>query len=126
MARLASIDPLGFHNLKLGNDSIRLKYDDSKADKGWGSLLGAHSFWTRSKRELIWDATTTLEYDEADGERSYSESNEVDVWRNSRRVSKYGSNTVEVTCLYGASQRRFVGANGKCTWPRLYKNCNLS
>jgi len=33
MARCSNIDPLGFHNFKLGNDSIICKYDDSKADK---------------------------------------------------------------------------------------------
>ena len=33
MARSASIDPLGFHNSKMGLDSIRCTYDDSKADK---------------------------------------------------------------------------------------------
>ena len=33
MARCASIDPLAFHNFKLGQDSIICKYDDSKADK---------------------------------------------------------------------------------------------
>jgi hypothetical protein len=32
MARLASIDPLGFHNISKGVDSIVIKYDDSKAD----------------------------------------------------------------------------------------------
>ena len=33
MARCASIDPLAFHNFKLGQDSIICKYDDQKADK---------------------------------------------------------------------------------------------
>ena len=33
MARGASIDPLHFGNFSLGNDSIIIKYDDSKADK---------------------------------------------------------------------------------------------
>jgi hypothetical protein len=32
MARSASIDPLGFHNISKGVDSIVIKYDDSKAD----------------------------------------------------------------------------------------------
>lgn len=33
MARCASVDPLGFHNFSLGQDSLIVKYDDSKADK---------------------------------------------------------------------------------------------
>ena len=33
MAQCASIDPLGLHNMKLGSDSLVIKYDDSKADK---------------------------------------------------------------------------------------------
>ena len=33
MARCASVDPLGFHNFTLGQDSIVIKYNDSKADK---------------------------------------------------------------------------------------------
>ena len=33
MARCASIDPLGFHNFAVAQDSIKCKYDDSKADK---------------------------------------------------------------------------------------------
>jgi hypothetical protein len=33
MARSISIDPLGFHNFSIGVDSIKCKYDDSKADK---------------------------------------------------------------------------------------------
>jgi len=33
MARCASVDPLGFHNFSLGQDSIIVKYDDSKSDK---------------------------------------------------------------------------------------------
>ena len=28
-----SIDPLGFHNFSVGMDSVKCKYDDSKADK---------------------------------------------------------------------------------------------
>ena len=33
MARCASVDPLGFHNISVGLDSIKCSYDDSKADK---------------------------------------------------------------------------------------------
>jgi len=33
MARGASIDPLAFHNFRLGQDSIIVKYDNQKADK---------------------------------------------------------------------------------------------
>jgi hypothetical protein len=33
MARSISIDPLGIHNFSVGTDSIKCKYDDSKADK---------------------------------------------------------------------------------------------
>ena len=33
MARCASVDPLGFHNFSLSQDSIIVKYDDSKVDK---------------------------------------------------------------------------------------------
>ena len=33
MARSASIDPLAFHNFKIGQDSTICKYDDQKADK---------------------------------------------------------------------------------------------
>ena len=33
MARCASIDPLAFHNFKMGQDSLICKYDDQKADK---------------------------------------------------------------------------------------------
>ena len=33
MARGASVDPLGFRNFRVANDSITCKYDDSKADK---------------------------------------------------------------------------------------------
>ena len=33
IARSASIDPLAFHNYRIGPDSIICKYDDSKADK---------------------------------------------------------------------------------------------
>ena len=33
MARCASVDPLGFHTFSLGQDSIIVKYDDSKSDK---------------------------------------------------------------------------------------------
>ena len=33
MGRYASIDPLGFHNFAVAQDSIKCKYDDSKADK---------------------------------------------------------------------------------------------
>ena len=33
MARSASVDPLHVKNFRLGNDSIIIKYDDSKADK---------------------------------------------------------------------------------------------
>lgn len=38
MARCASIDPLGFHNFKLGQDSVICKYDDQKADKSGDKL----------------------------------------------------------------------------------------
>ena len=38
MARCASIDPLAFHNFKVGQDSIVCKYDDSKADKSGDRL----------------------------------------------------------------------------------------
>jgi hypothetical protein len=54
MARSASIDPLGFHNLKLGNDSIRLKYDDSKADKA-GERLSEKNIYANPKDwRLCW------------------------------------------------------------------------
>ena len=33
IARSISIDPLAFHNMRLGSDSIILKYDETKADK---------------------------------------------------------------------------------------------
>jgi len=33
MARSASIDPLAFHNFKIGQDSTICKHDDQKADK---------------------------------------------------------------------------------------------
>ena len=33
MAQCASVDPLGFHNFLLGQDSIIIKYDDSKSEK---------------------------------------------------------------------------------------------
>jgi hypothetical protein len=33
MAQSISIDPLGFHNFSIGMDSVKCKYDDSKADK---------------------------------------------------------------------------------------------
>jgi hypothetical protein len=38
MARCASVDPLAFHNFKVGQDSIVCKYDDSKADKSGDRL----------------------------------------------------------------------------------------
>ncbi|CAB9498884.1 unknown protein (Partial), partial [Seminavis robusta] len=38
MARCASIDPLRFHNFKVGQDSIIGKYDDQKADKAGEKL----------------------------------------------------------------------------------------
>ena len=33
IARSISVDPLQFHNIKLGNDSLILKYDETKCDK---------------------------------------------------------------------------------------------
>jgi hypothetical protein len=47
MARLASIDPLEFHNFSKGVDSIIVKYDDSKADNAGEKVpknLFAHPF----------------------------------------------------------------------------------
>ena len=44
MARCASIDPLGFHNVKLGVDSLVVKYDDSKADKAGEKLSEKNIF----------------------------------------------------------------------------------
>ena len=38
MARCASVDPLAFHNFKLGQDSIICKCDDQKADKSGDKL----------------------------------------------------------------------------------------
>ena len=38
MARSANVDPLGFHNISLGTDSIRIKYDDSKTKKSGEKL----------------------------------------------------------------------------------------
>lgn len=38
MARCGNIDPLGFHNFKVGQDSIICKYDDQKADKAGDRL----------------------------------------------------------------------------------------
>jgi hypothetical protein len=54
MARSSSIDNLGFHNLKIGNDSIRLKYDDSKADKA-GERLSEKNIYANPKDwRLCW------------------------------------------------------------------------
>ena len=54
MARSSSIDPLGFHNLKIGNDSIKLKYDDSKADKA-GERLSEKNIYANPKEwKLCW------------------------------------------------------------------------
>ena len=39
MVRCASVDPLGFHNFTLEQDSIIIKYDDSKGDKDGEKLL---------------------------------------------------------------------------------------
>jgi hypothetical protein len=33
MARSVSIDPLGFHNFKIGTDSLKCTYDNSKSDQ---------------------------------------------------------------------------------------------
>jgi hypothetical protein len=38
IGRCSSIDPLAFHNFKIGQDSIICKYDDSKADKSGDRL----------------------------------------------------------------------------------------
>ena len=44
MARCASVDPLGFHNFSLGQDSLIVKYDDSKADKDGDRLSEKHIY----------------------------------------------------------------------------------
>ena len=38
MARASNIDPLGFHNITLGPDTIIIKYDESKKDKAGEKL----------------------------------------------------------------------------------------
>ena len=38
MARGANVEPLGFHNISLGTDSMRFKYDDSKTKKSGEKL----------------------------------------------------------------------------------------
>ena len=71
VARAANVDPLGLHNVKLGIDSVIVKYDDSKADKAgeklseknthanpfdwklcWWTLFGIHLAGTNSLPKL--------------------------------------------------------------------------
>ena len=47
MARCASVDPLSFHNFSLGQDSIIVKYDNSKADK-YGKRLSEENIYANT------------------------------------------------------------------------------
>ena len=52
MAWCASIDPLGFHNFTLGQDSIIVKYDDSKADKD-GERLSEKNIYANNENYYL-------------------------------------------------------------------------
>lgn len=56
MARSASIDCLGLHNIRLGPDSIIIKYDESKADKA-GERLSEKNIFANPKE---WKMCTWL------------------------------------------------------------------
>lgn len=55
MARAISIDDIGFHNFTLGLDSLRCKYDDSKADKE-GEKLSEKNMYANpyDYRQCVW------------------------------------------------------------------------
>ena len=44
MGRSISINPLAFHNIGLGEDSIIIKHDSTKADKKGEKLLNKHCY----------------------------------------------------------------------------------
>ena len=54
MARCASIDPLGFHNMSLGQDSIKCKYDDSKTKKDGEKLSEKNIYANHIDYFLCW------------------------------------------------------------------------
>ena len=57
MDRCASVDPLGFHNFSVAQDSVKCVYDDSKADKE-GEKLSEKNLYANpfSLKECWWTA----------------------------------------------------------------------
>jgi len=54
MARCSNVDPLGFHNFKLGSDSIICKYDDAKADKEGEKLSEKNIYSNPFDYQVCW------------------------------------------------------------------------
>ena len=54
MARAISMDPLGFHNISLGSDSMKIKYDDSKADMAGERLSEKNIYTNPFDWQLCW------------------------------------------------------------------------
>ena len=62
IARCASTNPLAFYNFSLGTDSVKCKYNDSKADKEAKKLSEKNIYANPFNFKVCWFTAATIYY----------------------------------------------------------------